>query len=396
MSGIRVTFDRALQLLRAVQAKPEDLASLLELQRLLCRTIVRAEERIRTIKSAQQSANAALHTSRPSKEVAQSLRARIDQLSVRIEMYRDIIFISRCFGDGIAFSYLDKHAIKQAFYKTDSVQKKEDAGFLSGKDGLGSEIALLEDAIGKGVPALLTDLTLSIRYGDVCLLGANDPVLIEVKAGKRIGSRGRKQESAIETLHNFFETDAAKGLRGFEEVRRAEHPSPEVTHVAELNRCIREAHTKGASVVNPEEGLYYAAIFDEETEIEFLFAQMKLSRPMVRMLNAEKSNRLWAPYTPFVLTIEGEDNLFGFIRGRVVLMVVLDIPVLCAAVDRAGYTVSWTDHADYPLKVTNNDTGAVGGLSQHFIDRTGFEFVSLKWIADTYNSSVDRHAPPST
>ncbi len=353
-------------------------------------TIFAAEGQIQRLKLSIEVTKGKLRKGRPSREQAQLLRSRIAQIESRIGLYREIIYFCRCFGDGIAFIYLDKYAIKQAFYKIETTERRESSGALFGKQGLASEIQLFEEAIQKCIPAVLADLTNSIRYGDLCLLGDNDPVFIEVKSGKWIGERGRKQSNAIAKLHEFYQTDRAQGLRGFHEVHRVALPVAEVTHTRAMNQCIERAYEQGWATTNPETGLYYAAITDDNTKIESVFASMTLTQPHVYMLNTAKSNHEWAPYTPFTLTIKNADHLYDFIRGDLILIVLVDIPVLCSAVKRGGYEVFWEEGEDYPLKLKGEGTDNIGGLSQHFIDRIAFEFVSLAWAAAVQNSGMDR------
>jgi hypothetical protein len=217
-----------------------------------------------------------------------------------------------------------------------------------------------------------------------------DPVFIEVKAGGRLGERGQKQLEDIKTLHGFYQTDVAKGLRGFPELRRQAVELPEVGYVPEMNRCIQEAAAIGVGIVSPEDGLYYAAIYDDHAPMADLFKQMKLSRPMVYTLNSAKSGRSWAPYTPFTLSIESAEHLYDFIRGQLFLMVIVDIPVLCKGMERPGYDISWVEGEDYPLKLKGVGTEDFWRVSQHLLNRIGFEFVSPRWITDCQQAMIDR------
>ena len=46
-----------------------------------------------------------------------------------------MLFIWRCFGDGIAFLYIDKYALKHMLYDSTDYSVKQQAGALSGKVG---------------------------------------------------------------------------------------------------------------------------------------------------------------------------------------------------------------------------------------------------------------------
>jgi hypothetical protein len=107
--------------------------------------------------------------------------------------------------------------------------------------------------------------------------------------------------------------------------------------------------------------------------------------------NRTKSNRAWSPYTPFTITIADGGHLYDFIRGELYLMVVVDVDTLCKAMERPGFEISWVEGDDYPLKFKDVATDGVGGISQHFLNRIGFEFVSPRWIADWHQHALDRH-----
>jgi len=51
---------------------------------------------------------------------------------------------------------------------------------------------MLDLAMKHNVPALLADLTNSVRHGDICLMGGSDPYLLEVKALNKLVRQARK------------------------------------------------------------------------------------------------------------------------------------------------------------------------------------------------------------
>src|SRR4051812_47533742 len=129
------SFARAHSLLNTLRTNLEDLDALKALQYLLCAEIVRAERKIRhlksDLKSIQQTGGSKTHK-------------RSSFLKQRIERVRQCAYVWRCFGDAIAFIYMDKFALKQTFFQTESLNEKQGAGFLADKLGLSNEIALLE------------------------------------------------------------------------------------------------------------------------------------------------------------------------------------------------------------------------------------------------------------
>lgn len=365
-------FARAHMLLQTLRANLEDLATLKELQKLLLREVIRAEAKIRELK-------AELKTMRGTADSAAARRSAY--LQNRIEGFRQCAYIWRCFGDAIAFLYMDKFALKHCFYSTENRNAKPDAGFILGKEGLANELALLDSALEHNVPAVLVDLTNTIRHGDICLMGESDPCLIEVKASKTLDSRGKKQRRSLEKLRTFYETDKAEGLRGFPEVRRQAYEMPERTHVNQINECIAEALKRGYAVRQPERGLYYIVMTQEGPGPEHAMDSLELKAPWAFFLNRFKSDRAWAPYLPFLLTIEDKDRLWDFIRGNLFILVLIEMDALCQIAIDKGYKATFDrDDEVYPLRVEVPGGDGMAGISEHILARIGMEFVSPEWI----------------
>jgi hypothetical protein len=219
------SFTRAHRLLAALRVNLDDLGSLKSLQQLLFGETLRAEKKIRELKAELRGIQ---------QTGGQGSAKRSNYLRNRIERVRQVAYVWRCFGDAIAFLYMDKFALKQSFYSTESQNPKQGSGFMLDKFGVPNEIALVEEALAHDIPALLVDLTNTIRHGDVCLMIGPDPHLIEVKTSKNLDNRGKRQKRALEKLRAFFETDNATDLRGFSHVRRVSFEGPGRTYVDEL------------------------------------------------------------------------------------------------------------------------------------------------------------------
>jgi hypothetical protein len=365
------SFARAHAILEALRTNPKDVGVLLTLQQLLCREILRTEQRIRELKCELRGVGEAGGASAPK---------RSSILKSRIEKVRQCAYVWRCFGDGIAFIYMDKFALKQCFYSIENTTAKQDAGFISDKRGLADEISLLEIALQNEVPALLTDLTNTIRYGDVCLMDTPDPRLIEVKASKKLDSRGRKQRRNLEKLQSFFETDKIAELRGFSNVRRQASERPERTHIEELNACITDALKNGCASRSPERGLFYVVASRERSAIQEVLQSLELKAPLAFDLNEAKNHRAWASYYPFILSIEDKDHLWDFIRGQLYIVVFVEPDTLCQIASDEGYETKFDwDNQNYPLRITIPGMDRPSGVSSQFLARIGMEFVSPEW-----------------
>jgi hypothetical protein len=378
------SFRRAHGMLSTLRADLEDLDTLKSLQQLLLGEIARAERKIRLLKSELKS-------------IAHSGGAkaakRSSVLNARINRVRQCAYVWRCFGDAVAFTYMDKFALKQVYYSVDKPSAKQDAGFISDKSGLANEIAMLHLALQNNVPALLADLTNTIRHGDVCLMGAFDPYLIEVKTSKKLNSRGKRQKKNLEKLHSFLESDQAKGLRGLADVRRQALEIPERTYTAELNACIADAIKNGYATRSPERGLFYVIMTTERSHVQDAFQSVSIREPWTFDLNDFKNERAWAHYLPFTVSIEGRDHLWAFIRGEIYILVLVELDTLrqiavengCAArIDR--------DSADGLLHITVPGVDFNASISSQFLGRIGMEFISPEWAVLASIDMIKRSA----
>jgi hypothetical protein len=196
--------------------------------------------------------------------------------------------------------------------------------FCRTKVGLATEISYLELALEQNIPALLVDLTDTIRHGDVCLMGELDPFLIEVKAGSEVNRQGRRQKRDLAKLRQFFENDRADGLRGAAGIRRVAPSTPGQDYVEELNESIAEALENGHAVRSPEAGIYYIVLTSDGDEVGEILDRLKLNTSWILALNEFKNECAWAPYYPFTLSIADRDHLWAFITGEVYIVVVIE------------------------------------------------------------------------
>ncbi len=384
-------FLRLCALLRTIEANRDDLAAVKELNLQLLKEITRDEGHILHLRAEGKTLTHQLKTGRLAKAEATVLRRKIAAVDRRVERYHEQIYFWRCIGDGLAYAYISSFNIKHVFFDTTASLPKQEAGFISGKTGLEREVAVLASAIAHGVPAVLCDLTNIVRYGDVCLLGADDPVPLEVKSRKGLNQRGLRQAAKLAKLTGFLETDQAEDFRGAPQIRRKTYDQPYKDHIESFNACIERAHQSGHDIVSPEPGLVYAAYYDD-TPFETLLDTLGMAKPAVFLLNLEKAERNWAPYLPFVNSIRDLDRLHEFVVGELILYVVLDLQTLCEQMTMPGWRTAVVDDYDLALVFENPTTGAQFALSRQFIGRIGFELASLEWIASHGRDFVRRTA----
>ena len=366
------SFDEAWRLISVLRANRNALDDLKSIQILLIKEICRTEVKIKALRAKLKK-----DVERGSGDKAPERLAH----EGRLASYRKLGYIWRCFGDAVAFLYMDRFAIKQTYYNIDNTKPKQGAGFIGDKAGLKIELLVLTTYLDEGTPALLVDLTNSIRHGDVCLMDSSDPYLIEVKSGGGNDTRASKQRRGIRLIHKFFENDEAAGLRGVASVRRIEYRTPPKFHLDVLNRCIEHAAEKGHCLCSPEPGLHYLATLSRKLDIHTLFGDLDIRRPWLFFLNEAKNQHSWSPYYPFILSIENKDRLYDFIHGDLTLTVIMDTHVLESIFRKLGFSAAFTDDEIYPIRVSLLGTEGELMVSKHIMTRIGLDFASAEWIA---------------
>ncbi len=236
-------FAMAALLLNKIQGAPEDLSSVRVLQSFLLRQIITAERRVKRLKKAQARIRS-LKRKGSTKQRSSLLKLLDCKTTARITDLQQMIFLWKCFGDGLACVYQSTYSLKHLYFDAD-YEVKSDPGFLLGKTGFMREYRLLRKALAMNVPALLSDLTNVIRHGDVCLMGAADPVPLEVKSSSNRNTRTDRQTEQRQVLHEFFRDDGALNFRGVPNTKRVAISAPLVSYEAQINECMSDAWING-------------------------------------------------------------------------------------------------------------------------------------------------------
>lgn len=370
--------------LNALDPHSDDLEFLFKLQLDILQYIVSLEEKIAETKENRKEERSSLRKSRLSKPDAKLVKDRIIDLDVEIKNLQKLIYIYKCFGDGILFKYISKWNLKRFLYEVDSSAIKSDAGSLSNKDGLKIELAVIYDAITNRVPAILNDLTNVIRHGDVCLLGASDPYVIEVKSSKNQNKRIERQISAINKIHDYLSNDVGD-IGGFEDMRRVDINSDEIHFNHVINELTIKQDGSKLTRVSPEEGIYYIAIdttTDQETDYESVFANIE--KPIPFLLNTTKNEQAWGNYYPFTLSIKSPESLYQFINGDIFTIVIIDFSMIEKKAAKIGFDVELVSDGTIGLsfskKIDGFDEPFKFAASDHYFCRIAYEFLSLEWF----------------
>ncbi|MDM7947290.1 MAG: hypothetical protein QUV20_13260 [Oceanibaculum nanhaiense] len=361
------------------------------MQELLLAEIIRTEERIRSLKKELKIINSETPCISDAKE------KRSIFIKNRIEGLRRCAFIWRSFGDAIAFLYMDKYALKQTLYNIDNYNQKQSAGFISGKVGLSGELNFLNELLKNGIPALLVDITNTIRHGDICAMMGPDPILVEVKAQKgKINPRGRKQARGLAMLDTLFSTDKVDGLRGAQEIRRRELKVTEKNYLPLMNVCILTAMKEDYSIKIPEKGLLYVALGKNAPPIKDIFADISFQPALTFVWNIKKSQQTWVPFTPFTLSIENRDALWEFVQGEIFILVSLEIDRLIEIAKDYGTEINYDAKldAEYPIQFKRGNELGFFGISGQMIERIGFECISpetlIHGVIETYRDLIQQ------
>lgn len=379
------TIYRLTAALRAVELRKDDYPSLLALQQVIARAIRRSERRIGALRSSKAALQRELKKNVQTRESSRRLKHQIRVAEDQIEIGQFLLFLWRCYGDGIAFMHLDKYSLKQTLYNVHNYEAKKAPGTLTKKVGFAREWSVVRGLCRRGVPAVLCDITNTIRHGDVCILVGPDPFLIEVKSSKNVNPRVLRQIVNIERIQQFLVEDRAKDFRGFPEVLRSEVTRPDIDYAGSANICIAEGMRNGTSRVSPESGLYYICIRRDATAHQL--REIDVPREcLAGMPQAAKSSSTWMPYRPFTLSIRDAETLYAFIVDDITLLVLIHIPTMLSIFAAKGFEAVLVDHEDVVMTVTrvnfDENKDARLAISRGFFARIYYEFLSLEWFVE--------------
>jgi hypothetical protein len=379
----RIRLAQACLLLTAIQGDPERLDNVLALQRMLIRRIVQCEKRVSRLRRARGRAKRTMATHRLPKERAKRLRAGIGAIDDRIKEVRHLMFLWRCFGDGIASVYQSQQALKHLLYDGQHYIK-QDAGTISGKAGFRVEYRVMCTGIRLGVPVVLCDLTNIIRHGDVCALAGPDPFPMELKSSRMSGARAQRQHNQLRELHDFYANDGAPSFRGIINFRRIALKVERAVHRQDINTCVSRAMEDGVASVAPEPGLRYIAWRDGTGMSDRLIAKVaEYHRPQTLVVQLTPESN-WLPAYPFTLSLSAA-HAWCFMQELVGIVVLIDFAVVKSLFSSKGmHTIAVMD-GDHALQICYDPADLMKGVyrcnEQRFL-RVACEFESLTSFVD--------------
>lgn len=96
----------------------------------------------------------------------------------------------------------------------------------------------------------------------------------------------------------------------------------EASHAEAMSECIARARQSGIAAISPEPGLTYPCV--RSVDAAPALDQLVKPKSIVMTLNEAKTEGKWMPYFPFVLSIRSKDDLYNFMNGDALLMVLLE------------------------------------------------------------------------
>lgn len=366
------------------QAPERRTIELLWVQEELFSKIVYVETRIKRMRARISSLKRAL-VGRPTKDEAAKIKRDIERANQQIDQYGDLIYLLRSIGDALAAIYFSGWPLRH-------MSLKEHSGFLSGKEGSRIERRVLRLFNKDNIPAIMCDLTNSLRYGDIVASAGRVPRVFEVKIKRDSGSKGRlhRQRAGMERVNEYFFSDRGVNIFGLEEgariIRSTKHSLAEYRWLA-VREAITTAYQFGCCMRELEPGMRLLACMDSVPSPESLHEMMDgVEKAYVAGLNSIRFDIVG--HTPFALSLFDPNHVLDFYENRLSLVVVIDISRVERTLAQAGYTDVAFPNVDGVFCTANNgrDEGDADRqeliIGQHFFHRVTIEFLSLRWFMD--------------
>lgn len=359
----------------------EDLSLLREIQFKIITSIIRRERCVKLFKRKAAEVKSTIRSGKKTRAESKSIKEGLKILKSEIEGVQFEIYILRMFGDGLAFLYIDRFTIKQLHYNTEDYNVKEHAGNIGGKEGLKEEWNCVKSSMEMGIPALLHDITMSIRHADISLLGQNEPFLIEVKSSLNVNKRVERQKLNLEKISNFLSNDVAEGFRGHHEIKRVAYSFEDNNNIKSFNECLNECFEKGSVFRKVERGMYvYCSRKSDDLENVMEFKVFEGRQILPVYLNQLKNSLGWAPLTPFTLLFDESRDLYDFIVGDLYVICFMDCNEVQSICLERGVEVVFHDDPEYSLLFKKQGDEMIWGVSKQMLLRVFVEMSSIEWL----------------
>ncbi len=363
-----------------IKENPTDFTTLVEIQQDIIKRILMTERRKNRYKILLNKLKSKLKKARLTKKDAALIKDKIAYLKTCDSNCQWLLYLWRCFGDAIAFSYLDKWAIKPFMFDSKTTDVKQTAGYMTEKDGFNNELTIMLELNKQGFPTLLNDITNTIRHGDLCFLGRSDPCVMEVKSSNNKNQRIERQLESIRDIHSFLENDETENLRGYGKTSRMQL-SEEINYIDLINQMISDVlKTGNYSKISPELGVYYI-VWNAQHDLDYsnIFNGIT-SQPIVCFLNQLKIDQTWTYYYPFILSIKNPELLYAFLQDNIYIIIAFDTNKLSEVAQKNGFSLTINEENWTLTEVINSPDSFSVAINNNVIGRIICEFLSWKWF----------------
>ncbi|MBY4837524.1 hypothetical protein [Pantoea sp. DY-5] len=377
-------------MIKALKADPDNMELILELHRFLIRKIVSEEKRIKRLKRIKSRFTRIKKGGRLTKDDSIKIKGLLNMIEPRLKARRVMIYTWKFFGDGIANIYQPTCNLKHLYYDS-NYNVKEDAGFISGKEGFKNEWKIFRMGLDKKVPVILSDITNVIRHGDVCAMGWSDPVPIEVKKTKHANPGGRvnRQLRDLKKLALFYGNDYAPNFRNGFDAYRVAKKGRDVAYYNEINLVIRNALEDGYSSMEVERGLtYFCSRITRGGDVDvnvvnYLESVCGLNNSvMVHELTPEED---WGVAYPFTLSLENE-CLVAFIQNEISILILTNLEEVRREFFKHGVFAKFIMDGQSAIQISLDENDLMKGayrIGEQYFNREVIGFNSVKAFVES-------------
>lgn len=310
------------------------------------------------------------------KAEAQSIKTNIKVQAEKIEDYKFMILCFKSIADGIAFTFINKFDIKPQNFK-------ETPGFITGKEGLKTELKTLKFIYKNGRIAILNDLTTVLKYNDLSILTSENFISVEMKSSELDTTRIQRQKIKSQKLFKYLDTGETNELYGFEgSFSRQSMEIPEKIYAKQLNSIISKSREKGMAHKVIEPGLIYLVCHSPgniQKELDMVNKKCKLAKPLFHSLNCEKFPG--EGYYPLSLSLY-PDNYLGFLMGNFIILIILDLKHIEDISIKNGFIAKYVQDKDWVLEFYSSEGAKTLVMSYHLLGRIFTEFSSPKQMIE--------------
>ena len=181
-----------------------------------------------------------------------------------------------------------------------------------------------------------------------------------------------------ENLLKFYETDYSENLyRRDLGTRRVGFRAPEIHHRDKIDGLVINAINDGNSYIKAEEGLYYIASTNFDSQVVTSILDRCKGKPLVGLMGRSSDVHF---YTPMILILNDPEAIYKFYEGQLSFIVIVDSDVAKRKLQSHKVDIEFiTDDKEWVAKVSKDDN-PVSKIGAALWGRIYTEFISLDWF----------------